>query len=208
VLHRHRPHRHHGDGLRAVPTAGLPSVHSMPAAPGRVAHLRPSMPAPRRADRGHPARRRRLFRPRRRPLARAPDRLISHLAMQAIDDPGSPAMWASTSPTRNTTPHPGKRQARKPAPDASWHSGRPSSRTRSTPDARPRPRTQLAGGRSSRRVRHRGDIGRALPANAGIDPSSADPSRIGQGMPAAASAAAGHANQATSPIRTEAAPGK
>jgi quercetin dioxygenase-like cupin family protein len=34
----------------------------------------------------------------------APNRFMTHIAMQEVDGQGSPVAWVSTSPTRNTTP--------------------------------------------------------------------------------------------------------
>ena len=52
------------------------------------------LPAARRSDRGDPARRPRLLRAGRGPLARAtPTRLMVHVAMQQADDDGSVVTW-------------------------------------------------------------------------------------------------------------------
>ncbi len=52
---------------------------------------RRALPAGRRPDRGDPPRRPRLLRAPREPLARAaPNRFMAHLAIQQIDDTGSP----------------------------------------------------------------------------------------------------------------------
>jgi hypothetical protein len=111
------------------------------------------LPAPRGASRGDPSRRPALLRTREgRCHGADPQALNDHIAVQEVDDTGTPSPGASTSPMRNTTPNrrPRRRDQRYPRRN---QAGPPGRQPAVAPFAESGPHTGVHRGREQQRHR-------------------------------------------------------